>query len=297
MQPSLKVSSRILDRYILIDERIVVAARHHWGKLIEPIATVVVSAILLALLAGALAPAMGAGAQMVWWLWVPVLARTGWKLLEWRNEWFVTTNRRMILTYGLITHKVAMMPLGKVTDMNYSRSILGRVLGYGQFILESAGQDQAMRQIDWVKNPDVTYRQICDTLFGPSGHDPDDDRPDGEDEDEAPPPPLWPGESPAPVPPPPPFSPVPAPPAGSSMWSAPPVPPPPHRAGEGPHRTPEQQTQPLRVVPREDLDEVDRGWEISAEDRATFVSLHPPRDAAPPRDLPPTIPPPPPPAR
>nr|WP_241744520.1 PH domain-containing protein [Cellulosimicrobium arenosum] len=97
--------------------------------------------------------------------------------MEWRNEWFVATDKRLLLLYGLITHKVAMMPLKKVTDMNYGRSPTGRVLGYGQFLLESAGQDQALRKIDWVAQPDETYRRLCDTLFGPSGPDLDDDSP------------------------------------------------------------------------------------------------------------------------
>ena len=34
-----------------------------------------------------------------------------------------------------------MMPLAKVTDMSFQRSPIGRILGYGEFILESAGQD------------------------------------------------------------------------------------------------------------------------------------------------------------
>jgi hypothetical protein len=33
-----------------------------------------------------------------------------------------------------------MMPLTKVTDMSFQRSTLGRILGYGEFILESAGR-------------------------------------------------------------------------------------------------------------------------------------------------------------
>ena len=32
---------------------------------------------------------------------------------------------------------VAMMPLLKVTDMTYDRSLLGRIVGYGTFVLES----------------------------------------------------------------------------------------------------------------------------------------------------------------
>jgi len=173
-----RVSSRILDRYVLPDERIVVATRHHWAKLLEPAATVVVSFVLVTLISANAERAVGQVALGLWWVWLAVVARLVWRLLEWRNEWFVATDKRLLKTYGLITHKVAMMPLRKVTDMNYARSPFGRVLGYGQFLLESAGQDQAMRQIDWLPDPDDAYRRICDTIFGPNGQDPDEDGPD-----------------------------------------------------------------------------------------------------------------------
>ena len=60
-----------------------------------------------------------------------------------------------------------MMPLLKVTDMTYDRSLLGRVVGYGKFMLESAGQDQALSTIDHVPDADTHYRAICTQLFGP----------------------------------------------------------------------------------------------------------------------------------
>ena len=77
--------------------------------------------------------------------------------------------------------KVAMMPLIKVTDMSYQRSVPGRIFGYGRFVLESAGQDQALRQVDWVPHPDVTYRILCTEIFGVPSRErvTDPDRDDG----------------------------------------------------------------------------------------------------------------------
>jgi hypothetical protein len=45
-----------------------------------------------------------------------------------------------------VVKKVNMMPLTKVTDMSFQRSSVGRILGYGEFILESVGQAQARSQ-------------------------------------------------------------------------------------------------------------------------------------------------------
>lgn len=170
-----RAHSRILDRYLLPQEEVIVAIRHHWGRMIEPVA----SAFGAFVLAVWCTINTSAGAGVIEFVTVvlclALALRMAWRAFEWRNEWFVATDKRLLKTYGLITHRIAMMPLRKVTDMNYARSPLGRVLGYGQFIMESAGQDQAMREINWVPDPDVTYRRICDTIFGPGGHDPDED--------------------------------------------------------------------------------------------------------------------------
>ena len=88
-------------------------------------------------------------------------------MLLWREDWFVVTDRRLLMRTGLVTRRVAMMPLMKVTDMSYSRPPAGRVLGYGEIVIESAGQDQALRRIRHLPDPDVLYLEICELLFGP----------------------------------------------------------------------------------------------------------------------------------
>ncbi|HMA46233.1 MAG TPA: hypothetical protein VKP11_03365, partial [Frankiaceae bacterium] len=46
------------------------------------------------------------------------------------------------------------------------RDLAGRLLGYGTFIVESAGQEQALRQIDYLPRPDRLYLTLCDMMFG-----------------------------------------------------------------------------------------------------------------------------------
>jgi membrane protein YdbS with pleckstrin-like domain len=287
-----RLRSRMLDRYVLSGERVVVATRHHWGMLLEPVATTLTGLLVVVWLVAQVGPGARDGVLALGSLWLLLVARLVWRVFEWRNEWFVATDRRLLLLYGLITHKVAMMPLTKVTDMNYGRSPAGRVLGYGQFLLESAGQDQALRQIDWVAHPEATYRQICDTLFGPNGVGP---RLRGA----APAPPVPDAPPPTtPGPPSPPLVPHPAPPTpareGHTPVPPPPVPPPPgspwdpdHVAATGrpaPARVPvngpaSSPTRPLPVVGRGDAaegaDEGDgeRGWSVSGEQRAPYVRV------------------------
>ncbi|WP_406284897.1 PH domain-containing protein [Embleya sp. NBC_00896] len=93
----------------------------------------------------------------------------GRHILTWRNDYFIVTDKRVILTTGLIGKRVNMMPLTKVTDMSYRRTLGGRLLGHGMFVMESAGQDQPLKEVEFVPRPDAVYLKVCDQLFGPTG--------------------------------------------------------------------------------------------------------------------------------
>ncbi len=179
-----QINLDLVARYLVAGERVVIAVRYHWVTILEPIATAVLSLIFV-IWVGATIPAdFVAVADVLWWLWFAVLVRTLFLLWEWRRTWFVGTDRRLLLTYGVVVRRVAMMPLSKVTDMNYGRSLLGRLLGYGTFTMESAGQTQALSRIDHVPNPDVHYRAMVAEIFrGPTSTPAPDPDPDLEETD------------------------------------------------------------------------------------------------------------------
>ncbi|PZR52293.1 PH domain-containing protein [Xylanimonas oleitrophica] len=164
-----------LRRYVLDSEEVVLATRKHWASLLEPVATTVAAFLVVGSIVAAVPPGLQEAAGWLWVAWFVALGRLAFKWLEWRHVWFVATDKRLLLLYGLVIHKVAMMPLRKVTDMGYSRTPVGQVLGYGRFVMESAGQDQALRQVDYVPRPDATYRTLCAEIFLPSGSDVHDD--------------------------------------------------------------------------------------------------------------------------
>lgn len=155
-----------LDRYLLDEERLVTAVHQHWAKVAEPVGTAAAGLVLALWVDSAVPHSFAVVGTAVWWLWFAVVGRALYRLAEWRHDWFVATDRRLLLFYGFVTRKVSMMPLTKVTDMSYSRSVPGRLLGYGRFVMESAGQDQALREVDYVPDPDVHYRAICGEIFG-----------------------------------------------------------------------------------------------------------------------------------
>ena len=101
----------------------------------------------------------------IWVLWGIVFLRLVVKAIEWGETYFVVTSKRLVLTTGLVTHKVNMMPLAKVTDMSFKRTGTGRLLGYGEFIVESAGQDQALSNIKYLPYPEQLYLEVCGLIF------------------------------------------------------------------------------------------------------------------------------------
>ncbi|NYG06711.1 hypothetical protein BJ986_001198 [Phycicoccus badiiscoriae] len=175
-----------LDRYLLDGERLVTAVHQHWVKVAEPVGSAVLAGLVAVWVDAHVYPALGFLATATWWAWFAVVARMAYRLAQWRHDWFVATDKRLLLFYGFITRKVSMMPLMKVTDMSYERSVPGRILGYGRFVMESAGQDQALHKVNWVPSPDEHYRAICSEIFAVGDHrrppvDPDDHWPGGWD--------------------------------------------------------------------------------------------------------------------
>jgi len=57
--------------------------------------------------------------------------------------------------------------------MSFQRSLLGRMLGYGEFVMESAGQDQALRTVPFIPYPETLYLEVCQMIF-PNKDDGDD---------------------------------------------------------------------------------------------------------------------------
>jgi hypothetical protein len=157
-----------LERYLVPTEGIVFMIRRHWLVLVKPVGAVIAGLLLIGFLDLQLEGRALVLRDIAIWGWLLLIAWMIWSLVEWYQELFICTDRRLILLHGLITRKVAMMPMAKVTDMRYDRSVPGRVFGYGVFILESAGQDQALSVVNYVTDPDKHYRQISGILFAPA---------------------------------------------------------------------------------------------------------------------------------
>jgi len=89
---------------------------------------------------------------LIWLSLAAVVVTVCRAFLVWRDV-FVLTNWRVVRLSGFFTTRVATMPINRILDMTMTRPPLGRVLGYGHFVFESAAQEQGLREIRFV--PDI----------------------------------------------------------------------------------------------------------------------------------------------
>lgn len=163
-----------VNKYLLPHEHQVITVRKHPAVLIGPVALVVGGLVLAAVLSEFIGKHSGVALLAIWIAWAVLLGYLVVKAIDWSVNYFVVTSQRMLLTSGFVTRKVAMMPMTKVTDMSFQRSFQGQLLGYGTFVLESAGQEQALRTVDHLPYPEQLYLEVCGVLFPGRADDGDD---------------------------------------------------------------------------------------------------------------------------
>jgi uncharacterized membrane protein YdbT with pleckstrin-like domain len=159
VSPAASVPASV-NRYLLPHERSVFTVRIHPAALAGPL--ILVCGGLVA--AGELTR-RSVRPKIVWGAYLSVLLYFLQRVAARQATYFAVTDMRMILVSGFVVRKVAMMPLTRVTDMSFQRSALGRLLGYGEFIIESASQKQALSSINFLPYPEQLYLQVCDLLF------------------------------------------------------------------------------------------------------------------------------------
>ena len=157
-----------VSKYLLPREVQVATVRQHPAVLLAAGSQAVAGLLVAGLLSFTLFRHNHLLLAIVWIAWAVLLLRLIWKAINWAVDYFVITSQRLILTSGVLTRKVAMMPMSKVTDMSFQRSFGGRILGYGELIVESAGQNQALDRVTYIPYPEQLYLLVCGILF-PAG--------------------------------------------------------------------------------------------------------------------------------
>jgi membrane protein YdbS with pleckstrin-like domain len=151
-------------KYLLPEERAVVATRRHWAVLIEPtikFLPVFLIGTWLLLLDPDNRVTSSAGLIVI----AGALLYYGLRVGEWWMRHFIVSTRRVLLTSGVIVRTVTLLPLRRITDLTWKETLLGQLLGYGTFRFESAGQQQALSEITFLPGADILYRRVSSLLF------------------------------------------------------------------------------------------------------------------------------------
>jgi uncharacterized membrane protein YdbT with pleckstrin-like domain len=162
------LAPREIDEYLLPTERRVIRVRQHWAVMMNHVSSTAL--FLLALVIGErLLPDSVLIDNIAWYLALVAVLRFTVLTILWWIERIVITDKRVMLAQGIITHNVGMMPLGKVTDLTFQRTLGGRMFGYGTIVVESAGQIQALNRIDYLPRPEEIYEALSELVFGEKG--------------------------------------------------------------------------------------------------------------------------------
>ena len=158
-------------RYLIPGERLVAEVQWHPVWLLRSTLVLVGTLVVAGWLSAGLDDGDALG-TLLGPVLMGVLLWYGWRFLEWRTERLVVTDRRLLMVNGLISRRLAVMPLRKVTDMTFTQPLMGRIFdryGWGTFVFESAGQDQAFHTIPYLPTPDALYQTLTNEIFGENG--------------------------------------------------------------------------------------------------------------------------------
>ena len=104
-------------------------------------------------------------------IWLAALAHsaiTGFRLMQWRTDVLVVTNRRLVQTSGVFTHRVRETMLHQVRRLELYQSFFGQVFRFGSLHIELSGphmgsglevSEQVLKEFArWVPHPgEVSY--------------------------------------------------------------------------------------------------------------------------------------------
>jgi uncharacterized membrane protein YdbT with pleckstrin-like domain len=129
---------------------IVEVVHHHPAAYTVPILESALAVLMLGLTS--VAPVQISSVPLV--VALGLFAHALWGTARERGDRFVVTNMRVFRIHGVLSKRLATMPLSRILDITVIKPLPGRLLGFGHFVFESAAQEQGLREIRYVGRPD-----------------------------------------------------------------------------------------------------------------------------------------------
>jgi hypothetical protein len=139
----------------------VITVRQHPAMLTP--ATVAAAGGFLGALIVSLSGASRTQDLFVWIIWGCLLLRLVYAVTNWLNQYIVITEKRCLLISGLTARTVASFPVEHLKEMTVQRSMVGRLMGYGAFLIGSDTASQSV--IGYVPYPEQFDLEIKLRLY------------------------------------------------------------------------------------------------------------------------------------
>ena len=81
------------------------------------------------------------------------------RYLKWSTTYFVITSHRLIFRTGVIGKSGIEIPLERVNNVNFNQTVFERILGAGDLLIESGGEEGQSRFSE-IRHPDRVQRLI-----------------------------------------------------------------------------------------------------------------------------------------
>ena len=134
------------------DEKIKLTTRKHWFPFFFTPLLITVLLLLIAM-------GIESGKGFFFLLAFIAACFTTVRILQRQVDIWIVTNLRVIDENGIFTHTAVDSPLDKINNVSYSKSVLGRLFGYGNVLVQTAAGHGATKYAD-VEDPELLKDMI-----------------------------------------------------------------------------------------------------------------------------------------
>lgn len=162
------------------EEYVVLETRTHAKALILPSLGLILTGGLLGLGTALIPSAYRPGGQLavsvlalvlaVWWALLP--------FLRWRTRTYTITNFRLITRQGIVNKTGKDLPLMRINDVSYERTLMDRMLGCGTLYIQTAAEGAIV--LDDVPDVERVHVSLTELIFGTARRGPTGSNPRGQ---------------------------------------------------------------------------------------------------------------------
>ena len=157
-----------VERFLAPSEKVIHLCRRHPVALAKPFLAWLVTLFAAATFGFLVSPRTDGSIadSIAGWIVLIVTGFSGVSAVSWWKASYVITDQRVLLIEGIVSVRVRAIPLEKVTDTTFSRSVWGRLFGYGDLLLDSPGEQPGLSTLTDMPHPEALYRLITSLVVG-----------------------------------------------------------------------------------------------------------------------------------